>query len=253
MTWEETYKIQKRYELKYIREFLKVFKRQLNIVLNFLRETHDPEKTVNQIDVLVTEELTEEAYLKLYRELFRVTAKNPNIEKSLEPDWEDIAEDYVAKEVAKNIVTVTESTRRYMKKQYKGLIDEGLKMGYSIDKITNNIEKSTPKIVRTSRFRAERIAMTEVHTATNAANYEVAKNSDIPMLKVWLTAPGGVSKNERHTLISDLDGQKVGVDEPFSVGGVQMLFPGDPSFGAGAEDICNCKCSHAYEPQTFEF
>lgn len=42
-------------------------------------------------------------------------------------------------------------------------------------------------------------------------------------------------------------GDTVDVDEPFDVGGVQMMFPGDTSLGAGPEDIVNCKCGVRYD------
>jgi hypothetical protein len=36
------------------------------------------------------------------------------------------------------------------------------------------------------------------------------------------------------------DGQVVGLDEPFIVGGEQLMYPGDPAGSPG--NICNCLC-----------
>ena len=39
------------------------------------------------------------------------------------------------------------------------------------------------------------------------------------------------------------DGQRVGVDEAFTVGGEKLMFPGDRSHGASGWNIYNCRCS----------
>jgi hypothetical protein len=37
------------------------------------------------------------------------------------------------------------------------------------------------------------------------------------------------------------------MDEPFNLDGVLMQHPGDPD--GGAENVCNCRCCIAYEPE----
>lgn len=44
----------------------------------------------------------------------------------------------------------------------------------------------------------------------------------------------------------EADGQVKPIDEPFDVGDYQLMFPGDDSLGAGAEEICNCRCSEVF-------
>lgn len=39
------------------------------------------------------------------------------------------------------------------------------------------------------------------------------------------------------------DGQEVSIDEPFEVGGYQLMFPNDSSLGAPPEEIVNCRCT----------
>lgn len=41
------------------------------------------------------------------------------------------------------------------------------------------------------------------------------------------------------------DGQRVGVDESFTVGGEKLMFPGDKSHGASGWNIYNCRCTVA--------
>ena len=45
----------------------------------------------------------------------------------------------------------------------------------------------------------------------------------------------------------DANGQKVDLDQPFTVGGSKMMFPGDNSLGAVANEIIQCRCTQYYE------
>jgi hypothetical protein len=74
---------------------------------------------------------------------------------------------------------------------------------------------------------------------------EDAVQQGLDVRKVWLTAPFGISKTERHNLIPGLTEQRPRVDESFNVDGVMMQFPGDPS--GGVENVCNCKCVLSWE------
>ena len=44
-----------------------------------------------------------------------------------------------------------------------------------------------------------------------------------------------------------MKGKKVGLTEEFTVGGANMLYPGDPK--GGASNLCNCRCTCAYIPK----
>ncbi len=43
---------------------------------------------------------------------------------------------------------------------------------------------------------------------------------------------------------AEADGQEVGMDEPFDVGGEQLMYPGDPAGSAG--NVINCRCTVIY-------
>ena len=91
-------------------------------------------------------------------------------------------------------------------------------------------------------YEAERILRTETNRAFNlAAHAQMEQHAkDIPGLrKQWMATADG------RTRISHLltHGQVVPVDEPFSVNGSELMFPGDP-IGPASETI-NCRCTVA--------
>jgi hypothetical protein len=58
--------------------------------------------------------------------------------------------------------------------------------------------------------------------------------------KTWLSAGDGRVRDTH----AEADGQTVPIDAPYSVGGSQLSYPGDPA-GPNAE-VCNCRCTETY-------
>lgn len=87
-------------------------------------------------------------------------------------------------------------------------------------------------------YRAEAIARTETIRAYNAGASISFKNTGAEK-KEW-SASGDGNARDSHT---EADGQVVGIDESFNVGGYQMDFPGDASKGAPPSEFINCRCA----------
>lgn len=108
-------------------------------------------------------------------------------------------------------------------------------------------ERETGKRIRQrapaiSKTRAERIARTETHSASEKASYDAAKALGIPIAKEWASA----EDNRTRTTHARADGQTIGIDDLFSIGEDRLLYPGDPS--GSAKEIVNCRCSGLYHP-----
>lgn len=58
------------------------------------------------------------------------------------------------------------------------------------------------------------------------------------IMKIWETM-GDSKVREWH---QEADGQEQPLDQPFDVMGESLDFPGDDSYGASPENICNCRC-----------
>lgn len=85
-----------------------------------------------------------------------------------------------------------------------------------------------------NKERAERIARTEVHMASNFATQEAVKSTRLRMEKEW------VSMADERTRVAHrgTNGQRVPMEQDFTVGGERMSYPGDPRGSAG--NVINC-------------
>lgn len=106
-------------------------------------------------------------------------------------------------------------------------------------------EAATAKLIRDriseaggslAAYRSRAIARTESHAAANAANYEAAKATGIIAKKEWVSSAGERTRSAHRSA----DGQRVGIDESFTVGGEQLRYPGDPD--GSAANVINCRC-----------
>lgn len=96
------------------------------------------------------------------------------------------------------------------------------------------------------RYRGEMIGRTEAIQALNRSEFEATKQaiamgatSESAVKREWDSAG---DKRVRYTH-RKMNGQRVGIDEPFvSPSGARMMFPGDTSLGAGADEVVACRC-----------
>jgi len=98
------------------------------------------------------------------------------------------------------------------------------------------------------KIRAALIARTELVYASNMASYLIMNDSENVWKKRWVALLDNRTRKDHRKL----DGQLKNLAEPFEVVNkrgvlVKMNFPGDRSFGAGADQICNCRCFLVYE------
>lgn len=93
-----------------------------------------------------------------------------------------------------------------------------------------------------TQARARTIARTEVISAYNGATEVAAAGLDDDVIggKEWIATRDSRTR-EHHR---DADGQTVGRDEAFRVGGHDLRYPGDPSAPAG--EVVNCRCTIGY-------
>lgn len=108
---------------------------------------------------------------------------------------------------------------------------------------------------RALKYRADAVSRTETIQAMNRGEYMsykqaitegVATNSQIK--KEW-DAVGDMRTRHSHMLLQNKYGKGKGIalDAAFeTTDGARLLFPGDPSLGAGAKEIVHCRCKVRY-------
>jgi HK97 family phage portal protein len=162
------------------------------------------------------------------------------------PDWKrepDEFYDPFAHEVRRYLLTqssrkikgIQESTLRSVRAE----LIRGVDSGEGIDKLSPRVGKFLEKLYP---HRAEVVARTEVLTASNLASDIAARSTGVANRKEWI-ATRDERTRDTHTSV---DAQIVPMDEAFQVGGSQMMFPGDSSMNAPAEEIIQCRCAVGY-------
>ena len=121
-----------------------------------------------------------------------------------------------------------------LKKSISAEISRGVAGGMSLNEIARNISSAT----KAPMSRARTIVQTESHRIQQAARQNArltAKSKGAEIVKQWNSTLDGETRDTHRKL----DGQIRELDEPFEVGGMKAMYPGD--FGDPAED-CNCRC-----------
>lgn len=129
----------------------------------------------------------------------------------------------------------------YTKALLQSALEQGVRAGESLIDIAKRVDDLY--LLQIIPNRSYTIAATEVHEASEYGSYEGAKSSGLTLMKVFLSTDDGHTRPEHR----DADGQKVGMEEAFIVGGSKMMFPGDTSLGASASMTIGCRCTHFYE------
>lgn len=135
-------------------------------------------------------------------------------------------------------------------RRYDGIVNRAIEAGKPVK--TADVDRIVGRYSdRLLNLRGETIGRTESIAALNAGRDQAAQqaisegviSADL-MLGTWLHS---FSRNPRDTHIQ-MNGQKRKQGEPFqSPSGAMMMYPGDTSLGAGAEDVANCRCYRRME------
>lgn len=127
----------------------------------------------------------------------------------------------------------------YGKKQITASVTSGILMGSSSRQIADALRRRIINMNVESAIRTARTAVTAAENGGRQASYEQATAMGIEMTREWMAT---LDARTRHWH-GAADGQRVGVNEPFTVGGEKLMFPGDRSHGASGWNLYNCRCA----------
>jgi hypothetical protein len=162
------------------------------------------------------------AWLGIERKLF----------ESLDADTEEFLRQYTAERV----VQISDA----LKRQITNIIRDGLANGTSTEEVAQAIVDATSGTMALARAR--RIARTETHTASMVGQFGAARASPLQYRKTWLATEDARTRPDH----AEANGQTQPLDEPFTVGDEELMFPGDPNGSPG--QVINCRCVMTLEP-----
>ena len=131
-----------------------------------------------------------------------------------------------------------EQDKRAIIRKLESELTTGILKGESIP----NIAKRLKTVAESYLGDTIRIARTETTRIENSARQAVGDEGvkkGFNMWKRW-SATGDERTRDEHLAA---DGQEVPNNEPFTVGGEQMMYPGDISLGASAWNVIQCRCT----------
>jgi hypothetical protein len=159
-----------------------------------------------------------------------------------EDEWIEMVRRSLSAAAAERVISVSQTSRERAKKMLKEILSEGFEQGLSIDKIAEGIDSKIDKAWKVEKkFRAVRIARTEIVAASNRGQLSGADATGLPMKKKWLASGSGEPRPE-HLAMNSAD--PINKDEYFIVMGEQLLHPGDPS--GSAANVINCRCTMTF-------
>ena len=150
--------------------------------------------------------------------------------------WAENVNEHLDKFSKKRIKLMNATTKDWIKRTMQAAIDEGL----SINQVAKRINEEWAGI---DAFRAERIARTEIISASNYGSQQGAISTGLDLKKKWLATRDSRTRADH----GGADGQVRALDKPYNVGGDKLGFPGDYSLGASADNLVNCRCTEIYE------
>jgi SPP1 gp7 family putative phage head morphogenesis protein len=134
---------------------------------------------------------------------------------------------------------INNTTNEVLKTQLREILSDSIDEGDSVKETVSKLLNACDGVYdNMSGYRANMIARTETASTVNAGSYATYKTEGIEK-KEWIAVQDDRTRDDH----SDADGQIVGVDEAFDVGGEELDYPGDPSGDAG--NIINCRCTIA--------
>jgi RNA polymerase-interacting CarD/CdnL/TRCF family regulator len=196
---------------------------------------------------------------KVLRELYKASgsANGLEVHKQLKRQMPKAADDFTERILLlieeyyrinllnKAVLFISDTTQ----KQIEQFLQQADAQGWGAEKTAREIAKTS----QITKSRAELIVRTESLKSANAGAMLAAADMDIALDKVWISAQDNRTRRIPRDRYDHLfmHSVKVGFEQKFVVPSterIEMLdYPGDPTASAG--NVCNCRCTVAFEPK----
>lgn len=144
---------------------------------------------------------------------------------------------WIDSKVFQLVQEVNDHTLEEISDSVREAVEEAVREGYSrSETIAQIVDRIDDVYDFAMKGRAERIARTEVISASNAGALDGMKGAGAEK-KEWVASRDSKVRDSHQ----EADGEVVGISEPFVVGKSSLSFPGDPS--GEPEETINCRCA----------
>ena len=198
----------------------------------------------NLIDIEAESKAYAERFFPFYERAFRLAGQSgfhatqgklydPTEDVKAEGDKFIVSPEQLAKlraQIAKSAHLFNETTRGVVAASIEDAAVENLTTEATAQKLWADLKTR-------AAWECRRIASTEMTRTDGWGSVEGYKQNETIDMKGWNCQMLDTSRDSH----MESDGQEVGVDEDFTIGGEAMAWPGDDRASAG--NVCNCRCS----------
>lgn len=144
----------------------------------------------------------------------------------------------------KPIVIDLPKVNRYNYTKLQNALLQGILQGDSIDHLADRFMKVS-NMNRASAIRNARTACTGAQNAGKQDRYEDLASKGCDVYKMWIATPDERTREEHMDAWNEYGDENgmIPYDEPFEVGGEELMFPCDLSLGASGWNVYNCRCT----------
>lgn len=159
--------------------------------------------------------------------------------------WYKAFQSYLRGSAGYKIVSIVKESRKQALKVIRSVIEEYSMQG--ADVVVREMRKGLiTEGIKINKWRALRIARTEVVDAANLGAFQGAADSGLALNKVWIPTYKKDSRDHHQAL----EGIEKPMNEPFIISGIyEAQRPHDPNLPAG--EVINCGCQLAFKPISF--
>jgi hypothetical protein len=163
--------------------------------------------------------------------------------------WVSLLTQFITNEGGQRITQINRFTKAYVLSKLRPILNNGIEEGLGIREIGKNIVANISEYSgKFARYRAERIARTEIISTANWSSLTSAKGAGLGnrLQKKWLVSLDGRERANHAEMANKppipLDGD---FEVPNTSGGVDLMqYPGDRRGSAG--NVINCRCTVIY-------
>lgn len=225
---------------------LKAFKGQLIEIVKAIKDSANDVDASLGVNEAINPILIKQAVIEIYKQVgigFAIQSylslkgdESFETKQELPVDsWSENVARYIETNGIDRVISINSTTKDFVQQVLARAAREGLGINETVSLIREEYESM-------ARYRAARIARTEIVSASNRGAIIGADSLGIDYNKIWIATADGRTRDDH----LQADGEQVARTSNFLVGGEYLEAPGDPK--GSPENVINCRCAVGFVP-----